>query len=343
MAVAGLFIHGLGLAGRITPPPLPPQQPPFASIVRREDLLVPPERAVLEKALEEGAVAASMKATYFDHVGNGTSAHWTRHRFVDAGIRLRPIVPRIRLCACGDSVTREVYERFRDGFFNTQLSMGYSTFSGVCKTDFTHILSDPQNWEGCSLIVLGVPGLHTILRENGLQPEFNFTAHQGEYLFGPEHAHLATFRKLVRMASEVAQRLDTQAFLVGTPRVDGEVVISGPAKKDWVNFLPFDIANLFSLGERSTFASMRNSERARVHYLDLGAVTRRFPGIRCDGIHYGSQYKYAYPAQQRVVVCESSKAVYDPLILAALEKSGLLVPANPSPTRSFHGGAIMGP
>uniref|UniRef100_A0A7S2C6B2 Uncharacterized protein n=1 Tax=Haptolina brevifila TaxID=156173 RepID=A0A7S2C6B2_9EUKA len=90
----------------------------------------------------------------------------------------------------------------------------------------------------------------------------------------------------------------------------------------------------------------------RVHYFDVDAVWRRYPGVRCDGMHfasefanfsaYGEQMKAGFSGEYAMVTwgsaeharqglksnhkldCSKSSAVYVIPLLHALEEAGLV-------------------
>ena len=60
-----------------------------------------------------------------------------------------------------------------------------------------------------------------------------------------------------------------------------------------------------------------------MHYLDVGALHRRYPGVRCDGIHFFSWHDLLL-MEEEPYECRPSVGLWDGTVLEALEAVGLV-------------------
>ena len=87
-------------------------------------------------------------------------------------------------------------------------------------------------------------------------------------------------------------------------------------------FLPFGLLPMWRRLEIEEFR--RNlTTGSLVTYLDAGGVASLYPGVRCDGMHFQSNYIEEY-------ACYGSPAVWDVYLLQLLEHIGLLQRCTPT-------------
>jgi hypothetical protein len=153
-------------------------------------------------------------------------------------------------------------------------------------------------------------------------------------------------------------------ILVGSGELDALTLLARPSKRDWRDFHQFALLSLWRQQERQIFSRGRSSfdggssprtgaghndsigvpswAARGITYFDTQEVYARYPGVRCDGIHFASDFAtFAdVPAAEGSVVeastasaangstrpphaCHGSPAVWDWYLLRALEAAGL--------------------
>lgn len=66
-----------------------------------------------------------------------------------------------------------------------------------------------------------------------------------------------------------------------------------------------------------------------LHYVDMGRLSKAYPGVRCDGMHYNSGLVFKGEPASNDSWCRGSPAVYDLAILdAMLDGGSVLAPSN---------------
>jgi len=286
----------------------------------------PPEPEAVDAARDEAARVFGARAAYFCALGNRTTGRWAAEGFSDSGLRASPPCAHaaFAVCACGDSIAREVSFRAA-AVFNA---------SGTARWLYQHRCFD--GWERawaflrhhrdrvppkgpaadgggepraedtpCDVAFVGVPGLHTLSRgATGkgriVNPDVSTTVER----------HRARFRRYLAEHAAVASSLRLPTVLVGTPALDGATVVAEPAKWDYLGFVPFALAGWFA---RAEVAEVERYARGQgrvqgpacvrpgaacavgphISYLDAGSVTRAHRGVRCDGMHFASSFEFA--------------------------------------------------
>ena len=146
-------------------------------------------------------------------------------------------------------------------------------------------------------------------------------------------------------------------ILVGSGEIEALTLLSRPAKYYWRDFHQFSVLSLWRQAERQIFSrgrsasddaaparaghnasagplSWAHSWAARgITYLDTQEMYSRYPGVRCDGIHFASDFAAFEPASAVEAsaasgsrpphACHGSPAVWDWYLLHALEAAGL--------------------
>lgn len=280
------------------------------------DVRRPPEPSALEGALRAAAAVANMRAAYFAHLARHSSAHWTAAPYMDTGLRLVNACGQA-ICGCGDSLVREVSARLAaiqgkaDGFRWPIGDQRCYTFE-VMDRDLAR-----ANWTGCDTIVVTVPGLHTLFRKrNQWKPHIDNKNQSNVFNHGRQ------FVRHVSKAFALANRTGVHVMLVGTPTLNGLQMASVPPKRDFKNFLPVALAEWYGRREAAAAARLVGGT-GLVSYVDLGRWTRTYMGVRCDGMHLGSDFRYTNDTGG-VVACHRSDAIYDLAILDALGRAGAL-------------------
>lgn len=109
----------------------------------------------------------------------------------------------------------------------------------------------------------------------------------------PVGPHARYFAETLRQLAAFARAQARPVLLLGSAEVDDDTLLSSPAKGDWGQFYPWSSLRLWRHAERQAYGALAQPSTdagARVHYVDLGAVVARYPGVRCDGMHFGSEF-----------------------------------------------------
>ena len=153
-------------------------------------------------------------------------------------------------------------------------------------------------------------------------------------------------------------------ILVGSGQLDALTILSHPAKRDWRDFHQFALLGMWRNAERQIFSRRITPEEedaaaarspghnassmyhnasslrlpsatsvklppmwaARgITYLDTHEIYSRYPGVRCDGMHFASDFATfdGGLASTRPHACHGSPALWDWYLLNALEAAGL--------------------
>tara|TARA_B110001452_G_scaffold261775_1_gene260954 strand:+ start:656 stop:1093 length:438 start_codon:yes stop_codon:yes gene_type:complete len=120
----------------------------------------------------------------------------------------------------------------------------------------------------------------------------------------------------LRVLEAYAAQARKRVVVVGTTVLDEQVVLSRPPKADWSQFFPFALLPMWRRAELALFRRKLN-ESSWTSYLDAGGIARLYPGVRCDGMHFQSNYTKQYG-------CHPSAAVWDVYLLQLFERLQLL-------------------
>ena len=90
-----------------------------------------------------------------------------------------------------------------------------------------------------------------------------------------------------------------------TGRVDLQLLLP-PAKHDWAEFYDFGYLDIWAEIDRRLCAEYG------LLYFDHMELARRCPGVRCDGMHFGSRFTQFQ--------CHSSKHLLDRLLIGFAKK-----------------------
>jgi hypothetical protein len=130
----------------------------------------------------------------------------------------------------------------------------------------------------------------------------------------PLHGHVysayqsrrALVRRRARQFACLSRQLAAPFVFVGSPPVDGDVVLLDPPKPDWHEFLDFGLARVVARVEREVEASHcvrgemkgvhrreatpRTAQEDSLLFFHLSDLARACPGARCDGLHFDSAF-----------------------------------------------------
>jgi hypothetical protein len=131
------------------------------------------------------------------------------------------------------------------------------------------------------LVFIGGIGLHYLLRKGPME----IGARDD-----PIQLHRSLVRAFLNQLYSVATFVRIPIVFLGTIPIDAEVIHLQPAKRDWGNFFDFSLASIWDSIEATEFR--KNIVKSPwLFHLRLSSLTRVCPGIRCDGMHFGSDYQ----------------------------------------------------
>ena len=124
----------------------------------------------------------------------------------------------------------------------------------------------------------------------------------------PAGDHQRMIAPIMSMFAALSVEMNVPIIFVGAMGVDGTTIQLKPAKHDWISFSDFNLPLLWDGVEASTFEAIQKSsfesaagQRATEGIFKKKAfplffhfrpadMSRQCPGVRCDGMHYGSAY-----------------------------------------------------
>lgn len=239
----------------------------------------PPSTILVSRLFEE---ARYEKSDYFRRLQLATN--WTSRAHTYTGLSVSGQCHAI--CAIGDSVIGEVGTRFKRVLANRKCPVPVAWHVHSIWTLRAQDALPMFTRHACPIVVLGGLGLHHLLRS------VNTTSTPTMHPFN-EHAHY--FSSLLSDLVLWANATNKKVILLGTGRVDELTLLSNPAKENWFGFYPFRLLPLWRKAELDAMADMHAnlmaSQQKRIFYLDTDQMNARYPGIRCDGMHYMSEFK----------------------------------------------------
>ena len=183
----------------------------------------------------------------------------------------------------GDSIVREIYQRTTIMLLRGKAQATWSPYphaepgeAGLEKT--RQAILKQFKARPFDLAVVGGLGVHHLFR--------NAPCMQGE---DPLTLHEELIRSYLVMFHQLAIYLRRPFVYVGTMSVDGMTVLMRPPKEDWADFADFSLPVLWDSTETQIFDG--GAFGPALSHLRPSALAARCPGIRCDGLHFGSDFK----------------------------------------------------
>ena len=103
-----------------------------------------------------------------------------------------------------------------------------------------------------------------------------------------------------------------QPVFVGMQTVDSEVLLLDPPKKGWDDFYDLGIARLWAPGLSLSERELESERAWSLDFVRPSELAEACPGVRCDGIHFGSDYS-SYG-------CHESAALWNGALAAQLRR-----------------------
>jgi len=248
----------------------------------------------LEAVRESASKALGQKQLYFDNLRALVPTDLTRVTFNRPTVKLSTTATNVLFF--GDSIVREMYQRFDVLVDAKSTSCVYSKFShaehetvGIEKT--RREIMKQHSMRPFDLAFVGGLGIHHLFRNNPCM--------QGVDVFG---IHEKLSKGYFCMYREISASLGVPIVFVGMMPVDGMTVMMKPPKEDWADFSDFSIPVLWDSLEARVFAEGKYGPG--VFHFRPSFLAARCPGIRCDGLHFDSDFRNLFG-------CRSVAAVWD--------------------------------
>ena len=117
-----------------------------------------------------------------------------------------------------------------------------------------------------------------------------------------------------------------KAVVICTPMpLDMPMMLSDPWKPDWDRLYPSELLNLWA-EHAALVAARRHTEQEGLMVLPLWLLARRYQGLRCDGMHFGSMYcargartTCSVQDARQPLVCSPNLGAYHGVLAAVVE------------------------
>ena len=271
----------------------------------------------------DGLIAKSngTKSAFFHLLGE---AFPLTKKYTDSGFRIRS---KVKACFLGDSLLRELsflWDRVAPMASGEWRPTSCNWLRGWDKKSF-NIAKGRLDWirtSDCGILFAGGLGPHCLRRPAGGPPE-------GFPVPPPisPRAHAKYAENFMRDLEDVAVQTGIPTVFVGSPIVEGDILLLNPSKNDWDEFHDFSLTKLWSYGEAAVFEQLfgQNNEKVRrdingtLHFFNAGDFYAKCPGFRCDGMH--SNTKSLDRATNSA--CKQNPGFLDFPFFSFLERSGL--------------------
>lgn len=293
------------------------------------------------------------KAAFFAIMANRTG--WTSETYMRSSIQVHGM---LHACVLGDSIARELSNQLRSVLSDSSTVRYHEMFMTVPEMLHAKLHIFGTN---CSVILVGGLSTHWLVRNHLQKGPDSVALHTARYEQTeamPYDAHELLFSETLEKLSLLARTRRVPIVMVGSGVVDERTLLSDPAQHHWTEFLPWGLLSRWRNRERTMADEQAERDRMnrlsptqRTHYFDVGEINLRYPGVRCDGMHFASAFENfecphkegkkegassaagcltAYTVSSTLSSsmsswdCHGSPAVYDFYLARVLERAGLL-------------------
>jgi len=249
-------------------------------------------REVVDKALALSEMRD--KSQYFLSLHESLGSHsFIQSRILTLGYR-SPL--KLKAVTFGDSIVREITQSL--GTCMPDSNVQYMMKPGELKpNNIMSRVNEVVPETDASLVVVGGMGIHLLLRS----VEYSHIYH--------EHFHQVS--AFLKEAIDVARRYSKTLIFVASMPMDSTVIHLQPEKSDWAAFYDTGVIKEWAPQEARIFHHMVDSERDCAFLVEPKTLVDRCPGVRCDGMHFGSEFKQ-YP-------CYNNFGLYELILSDILE------------------------
>ena len=238
----------------------------------------PPNHLLVQQTYED---AAWDRQRFFRFMAERTG--WTSRPYGRSPHTVLHNGANLSVCSWGDSITRELH-------FQLTGLQGHNSFHRL--QQWTYAPDDLKTWcsdrrsqcspSHCSAYLVGGLTLHWLTRSN---PQLAFQP-------DPVEAHARYFAQVLNSVASFAQTHSRPVLLVGSGALDEDTLLSRPSKSDFADFYPLSLLRPWRAVELRIFRNFSQpvQQKSRVYYFDVGQVWERYRGVRCDGMHFGSEF-----------------------------------------------------
>ncbi len=178
-------------------------------------------------------------------------------------------------------------------------TIDHDMFAGATPGDLAYVEALIRHEVGTvpsiNIIFIGGTGLHHLLMK---KPCVNGA--------DPIERHVAVIETYLELFKKLALMLHLPIVYVGTMPVDPWSVLLLPSKRDWNDFADFTIPLLWDTVEAEIFGD--GSRYPGLHHFRPSGLAHKCPGIRCDGMHFGSDFN---PDSQHDYNCANSLTLWE--------------------------------
>ncbi len=261
-----------------------------------DDLCAPLTAAAVAAAVER---SSGSKKRFFEALRSAAPTNLTRRPYDNPGIALTPTTAAAAALFMGDSITGELAGVF-EGLTNMRaarvvriVGVSSSGRGGVCaiRTGIHAALHEKGSEGPFSAIFVGGYSLHHLFRGGRWLRDYSDKPH-------PTEAHRSLMAAVLRSLAAVSNGPSLGGLplvFIGSYSAEGAVLHLSPPKHDWVEFYDHSLPAIWDGIEAEIFQQIqlhggrggRNAFPNFFHFRPL-KVAQACPGVRCDGMHYGS-------------------------------------------------------
>jgi len=280
-----------------------------------------PTREVVDEML---AMSGGTKDAFFHRLNTAFPA---LHGLRDTGLRLKTTA---KACFIGDSIVRElaaVWERLAPNasFVHQQTTCSYlmtEASAGRLSKVQRQVAGGRMAWlkeSNCDVILAGGLGPHCLRRLVEAAPATELS--ELPVSLEQHRQHVAGYLEALH---EVAASTHVPVIFIGSPVIEGDILILDPPKGDWDDFHDFSLSKLWAFDEKAVFdetygddapaAAATAGPAPMLRMLYLARFHLDCPGYRCDGMHNDNA----------ILSCRGNPGFVDFLLADMLESSGVL-------------------
>lgn len=255
------------------------------------------------------------KRSYFQLYRKLADTNLTSHPLNDLGYRVSSSLNDggKSVLFVGDSIVREISETFKivapDVTVKLICSMlGYSRLNGLSNAQqdqeylATLVLEETKKSPVGLIFVGGLANHH-------VRQDLKHFDMQGKDATANHKNLIETYLSLMMRLS---QFLHVPIVFVGATPIDGWTFLMSPPKNDFRNFHETSNLAVWDSVESGIFSNERRWEG--LHHLRPAGLVLQCPGIRCDGLHFGSDYS----SDNNGWNCFNSHNIWQPYLVSFL-------------------------
>ena len=274
------------------------------------------ECAKITPSVIKAAITSSngSKANYFRFLQNITSLSRVGPAFSTSAQRVHSIQGRkSKVLFLGDSIVRELSESFgrlRTGsyFRYTKVMRWIFAPDYNIQAGLQSYIRDTRRGGPFNTVFVGGLGVHFLLRNNN-----SLLVDLKE---SPVELHRFLVRTYLAAWADLSSELDTQLIFVGTIPLEAALMHLYPPKGDWAAFFDFSLAEIWADIDSVEYQRLVDSWplsmklNPPLQFFNPAQLAQRCGAIRCDGMHFASQFAKEYGCYPSAFLWESEIAEF---------------------------------